>query len=266
MTTSAHKTALPNRPQTMRFRGSVFTGKERDEETGYGYFGARYMDHELTAMWLSVDPMADKYPSISPYAYCAWNPVKLTDPDGNSPISALAKLAAKQGIKKSIKIYAKKNIENRLKAYMNKNIAKQFVKDLDDVISTLDNSWWETGIELIPVVGDLYGGTKFGIKIAKAYDKLQNLENKYVEKIYKSLPKSEREKFKKAMRDAGVRDARRDQREGVESLGETYVKGRQIDGHHKKPVSEDISQSSDPRNIEFMPKEKHRQVHSNNNY
>ena len=33
-------------------------------------------------MWLSVDPMASKYPSISPYAYCAWNPVKLIDPDG----------------------------------------------------------------------------------------------------------------------------------------------------------------------------------------
>ena len=26
--------------------------------------------------------MSDKYPSISPYAYCAWNPVKLVDPDG----------------------------------------------------------------------------------------------------------------------------------------------------------------------------------------
>ena len=60
----------------------TFTGKERDEETGYGYFGARYMDHELMTMWLSVDPLADKYPSISPYAYCAWNPVKLVDPDG----------------------------------------------------------------------------------------------------------------------------------------------------------------------------------------
>ncbi len=60
----------------------TFTGKEKDEETGYGYFGARYMDHELMTMWLSVDPMADKYPSISPYAYCAWNPVKLVDPDG----------------------------------------------------------------------------------------------------------------------------------------------------------------------------------------
>jgi RHS repeat-associated protein len=60
----------------------TFTGKERDEETGYGYFGARYMDHELMTGWLSVDPMAGKYPSISPYAYCAWNPVKLVDPDG----------------------------------------------------------------------------------------------------------------------------------------------------------------------------------------
>lgn len=40
------------------------------------------MDHELTTMWLSVDPLADKYPNISPYAYCAWNPVKLVDPDG----------------------------------------------------------------------------------------------------------------------------------------------------------------------------------------
>lgn len=78
----AHKTEEVNRIQTMRFHPFVFTGKERDEETGYGYFGARYMDHELMTGWLSVDPMADKYPNISPYAYCAWNPVKLVDPDG----------------------------------------------------------------------------------------------------------------------------------------------------------------------------------------
>ena len=64
------------------FQHCSFTGKEKDEETGYGYFGARYMDHELMTMWLSVDPLADKYQNISPYAYCAWNPVKLIDPDG----------------------------------------------------------------------------------------------------------------------------------------------------------------------------------------
>ncbi len=66
----------------LNFRSNS-TGKERDEETGYSYFGARYMDHELMTMWLSVDPLADKYPSLSPYNYCAWNPVKLVDPDGN---------------------------------------------------------------------------------------------------------------------------------------------------------------------------------------
>ena len=50
----------------------TFTGKERDSETGYSYFGARYYDSDLMTGWLSVDPMADKYPNISPYAYCGW--------------------------------------------------------------------------------------------------------------------------------------------------------------------------------------------------
>ena len=61
---------------------STFTGKERDSETGFSYFGARYYDSDLMTGWLSVDPLADKYPGLSPYAYCAWNPVKLVDPDG----------------------------------------------------------------------------------------------------------------------------------------------------------------------------------------
>ena len=82
MTATAHRTPLPNSPLSRRFSCTYFTGKERDEETGYGYFGARYMDHELMTMWLSVDPLADKYPSISPYAYCAWTPIRLVDPDG----------------------------------------------------------------------------------------------------------------------------------------------------------------------------------------
>ena len=51
-------------------------------ETGLSYFGARYYDSDLMIGWLSVDPLADKYPNISPYAYCAWNPTRLVDPDG----------------------------------------------------------------------------------------------------------------------------------------------------------------------------------------
>jgi hypothetical protein len=33
-------------------------------------------------VWLSVDPLADKYPSMSPFMYTAGNPVMLVDPDG----------------------------------------------------------------------------------------------------------------------------------------------------------------------------------------
>ena len=58
-----------------------FTGKERDAETGYDYFGARYYSSALP-MWLSVDPLSDDYPNITPYAYCSWNPVKYVDPTG----------------------------------------------------------------------------------------------------------------------------------------------------------------------------------------
>ena len=60
----------------------TFTGKERDDETGYSYFGARHYDADLLADWMSVDAMSDKYPNFSPYAYCAWNPAKLVDPNG----------------------------------------------------------------------------------------------------------------------------------------------------------------------------------------
>ena len=62
-----------------------FTGKERDLETGYDYhayrqagFGARYYDSDLS-VWLSVDPLADKYPSMSAFIYTAGNPVMLRD-------------------------------------------------------------------------------------------------------------------------------------------------------------------------------------------
>ena len=32
--------------------------------------------------WISVDPLSDKYPNISPYAYCHWNPIGHIDPNG----------------------------------------------------------------------------------------------------------------------------------------------------------------------------------------
>ncbi|MFH0736296.1 MAG: RHS repeat-associated core domain-containing protein, partial [bacterium] len=54
---------------------------ERDIETNYDYFGARYYNSKI-GLWNSVDPLADKYPGISPYTYCVGNPLRLVDPNG----------------------------------------------------------------------------------------------------------------------------------------------------------------------------------------
>ncbi len=58
-----------------------FNAKEVDPETGYHYYGARYYNSNLS-VWLSVDPKADKYPSLSAFAMVANNPARLIDPNG----------------------------------------------------------------------------------------------------------------------------------------------------------------------------------------
>ena len=63
-----------------------FTGKELDRLNGLNMydFGARWFDVAGVPMWTSVDPLAEKYYNVSPYAYCGGNPVILVDPDGRS--------------------------------------------------------------------------------------------------------------------------------------------------------------------------------------
>jgi RHS repeat-associated protein len=59
----------------------LFNAKELDEETGLYYYGARYYDPRIS-LWLSTDPLQEKYPNVSAYAYCIQNPINIIDPDG----------------------------------------------------------------------------------------------------------------------------------------------------------------------------------------
>lgn len=61
-----------------------FTGKELEKINSLNWydFGARWYDVAGVPMWTSIDPLCEKYYSVSPYVYCHNNPVMLIDPDG----------------------------------------------------------------------------------------------------------------------------------------------------------------------------------------
>jgi RHS repeat-associated protein len=73
-----------------------FSGKEKDAETGYSYFGARYYDSDLS-IWLSVDPMSDKYPNQSAYSYVGGRPINVIDPNGLWEQDAAGNWVAQKG-------------------------------------------------------------------------------------------------------------------------------------------------------------------------
>jgi RHS repeat-associated protein len=100
-----------------------FTGKERDDETGLYYYGARYLDSK-TARWLSADPaLGDYIPGVPVddearkrnqslpgmggvfnmvnlhlYHYAGNNPVKYVDPDGKIVITISISGSAHAGL------------------------------------------------------------------------------------------------------------------------------------------------------------------------
>ena len=60
-----------------------YNGKELERVHGLDWYnyGARFMSPDV-GRFITMDPMAEKYYSTSPYAYCDNNPINAIDPDG----------------------------------------------------------------------------------------------------------------------------------------------------------------------------------------
>jgi hypothetical protein len=155
-------------------------GHEKDDEVkgnGNHYsFNDYGLDVRTGRRW-NIDPQDQ--PGLSPYAVFNNNPIYYTDPDGESPISVFAKMAAKAGLKKAAKELVEAQIKKRLSNYMGNKWAKQLA---DDALSAIDmataSAWWEYAIEVVPIVGDIYGGAQLTKQGLKVYNLVQRFENR----------------------------------------------------------------------------------------
>lgn len=93
-----------------------YNGKEFDRTHGLDWYdyGARHMAPDI-GKFTTIDPLAEKYYSISPYVYCKNNPVKHFDPDGREVRDGLGGYnEANKNSKNLVKYLAKHNDPNSI--------------------------------------------------------------------------------------------------------------------------------------------------------
>ena len=142
-------------PNVRRYK---YNGKELDRMHGLNLldYGARWYD-PLLGRFTTMDPLCEKYYSISPYAYCANNPVRYIDPDGKK--IKIPKQSQTQ-VLQMINTYSKTQYKVDKKGYMcinkdagiNEKGSAHYSERLDATISAEGN--------LTIMVGDTYTAKK----------------------------------------------------------------------------------------------------------
>jgi len=143
----------------------LFNAKEFDEETGLYYYGARYYDPRLS-LWISTDPLQEKYPHINSYCYTANNPILFVDPDGKAIIKGA--VAAFKYAKRVWNVYKKtgKLTPSNLK----KAGLDEFLDIAGDIQTVFDGD--ASHLDKLSAIADLVIGTDFNKKGQKQVLKL----------------------------------------------------------------------------------------------
>ena len=77
----------------------LYTGKELQQFFGIDWYDSFARFQTTSGVFTSPDPLAEKYYSLSPYAYCARDPVNRIDPNGNIWETAIEVASLVTGVK-----------------------------------------------------------------------------------------------------------------------------------------------------------------------
>lgn len=124
-------------------------------------FGARQYFPKY-AIWGSIDPLSETYYPITPYAYCANNPIKYIDPDGNRARVSIDGKNQRVTISANIYINSKKYSERELRSIAGKMQS--------EILSKWDKNWTYTD-------GDKKYSVKFRVKVALGSEKLNRTDH-----------------------------------------------------------------------------------------
>ncbi|HEX9600474.1 MAG TPA: hypothetical protein VF985_03195 [Mariniflexile sp.] len=149
--------------------------------------GTPSREAKVMQMWQSVDPLAEKMPYASPYAYCLNNPVIFTDPDGKEPVPWWVNRKAWQWYS-TAGVYDQTTFNSaakystthlRTSAYQDIKQRNAYYGWVDNQVSS--NSRWFKAAEI--VTGRMAVGAAEGINawyLTDATDKFLSAGNKYL--------------------------------------------------------------------------------------
>ena len=236
---------------TTAVNSRLHIGKEFTAFDGLWWYDndARQYD-PLTMRFTTLDPLAANYPSLSPYAYCANNPVNYIDPDGEA-IETVWDIA---------------NAVYDLGAAL----VNHYNGNHQAAVSNWIDFACDMGAVLVP--GVPAGGSKIvkagSTKVKKAGTNVVKSEKPAVsptkrmnyirQKAVKDAWKQEQEMVKKTGK--GTRKWTKEQK--AELLEKGKVKGFQ--GHHINNVKDHPELAGNPDNIEFLTRKEHLDRHGGN--
>ena len=135
-----------------------YNGKELEEELGVNWqdYGARRYDNTL-GRWMSIDPLAEKYETASPFNYVLNNPVNAIDPDGRLVIFVNG-LLFKQALGHKTTGFSRGKYVGHYAYPPPRNLWRNEPTMFDQSITTDPGGYWGN---IDNTIGDYYGDHNF---------------------------------------------------------------------------------------------------------